>query len=118
MALVIAGMDLTQPLTQPETILLVSGIFLIGLLTIMVSIFYILRELKLLKSLVGDVKGDLNSFGSNLARLENLGRTKKVYTMKRYIKASVDKGVPWKDIEKTLLAQGWDRQTVQQHRRR
>lgn len=78
MALVMGGIDWSQPVTQTGTLLFISAFFLLGLIIIKVCIFYILREIRLLKSLMGEMKDDLKTFKKDLTRLKNLGRTKKV----------------------------------------
>ena len=116
-----------------EVMFISAILFFAGVVIMIMGIFYILKELKTLKTLIKKQEDDLSKFEKGIDKLEDFeeknvddkkdevkkdedktedsvetstdSRTDQV---KQYIKESKDKGLVWEQIKETLVKQGWE----------
>ena len=116
-----------------EVMFISAILFFAGVVIMMMGIFYILKELKTLKSLIHKEEADITKFEKGIDKLEDFEEKKvddkkdevkneeekkedsvetstssRTDQVKQYIKDSKDKGFAWDKIKENLVKQGWE----------
>lgn len=92
-----------------EIIFVLSILLVIGLVLVLVGLFYVIKEIKNLSKLLTEEEADIKEFEQDLAKLEQIeNESDKHKEVVSFIKSSLDKGYPWDHVKSALQEQGYD----------
>lgn len=93
-----------------EVLLIVSVALMIGLVLIIISVMYVLKEVRQLRNLLKMEEVDIQRFEKGIRKLERFeGATNRVSDkIKQHIVVNLQKGFNWEQIKQSLIKQGWE----------
>jgi hypothetical protein len=93
-----------------ELLLVISVVMLVGLVIIILGIFSIVKELRLLKGLLSEEEDDIKEFEKDIGQLEEFeGKPDDSKEIIEYISTNITNGFKWDAIRKSLIAQGYNK---------
>lgn len=95
-----------------ELLFIVSILLILGFVALLISVIYMLKGIKLMKSLIQEERANIQRLEATLGGKGGTGED----ATKRYIREWLQKGVPWEQIKKTLLSRGWDNASLERLR--
>jgi hypothetical protein len=94
-----------------EMLFVVSFLLIIGLSITIFAIYYLIKELKLLKQLLTEEDTELSEFKSDLSQLSEFKDSRDDRDASRevieFVRDNLNKGSSWEIIKKSLMAKGW-----------
>ena len=102
-----------------EILFVVSILLVVGLVIAVMSIFYILRELRTFKQLLAEEQKDVEELDKDIRELDKLSSKTSPQAknkVQQYIKSCLDKGYAWPAVRKSLMDKGWKADKLDQWR--
>jgi hypothetical protein len=94
-----------------EMLFVVSFLLIIGLAITIFAIYYLIKELKLLKQLLSQEDTELGEFKSDLSQMNELKNSRDDRDANRevmdFVRANLNRGSSWEMIKSSLIAKGW-----------